>query len=118
MIEDIIAQTKRRTAWSACPNCLLDLRARSFHGKRLYSRCPFCGIQLNHIWWQRVLIKTVALILAYGVPALIGVRGLLLLFAGLVCIYPALVLAIILVLNIIPSKYIRESEVVITLFRR
>jgi hypothetical protein len=41
-----------------------------------------------------------------------------LLFAGVLCVFPALVLAMILVFKVIPPKYVRKREAVMTLFQR
>lgn len=114
------APTLKRKAWSACPNCLLDLRAKSFGGKPFYDKCPFCGIALTFSCWQRVLVRIGAITLAYGIPVLVGVRyPLALLFWGLLCYFPALVVSMSLFVRIVPTRYVREkeSESVITLFR-
>lgn len=112
------ATATTRKAWSACPNCRRDLGARPFGSKPPHTYCPFCGVRLTFIWWQRILVAALTLVLAYGVPASLGIRGIMtLLLAGLLCCYPALVLAIILVFNTIPPKYVRKSEAVMTLFR-
>lgn len=105
-------------AWSACPNCSLDLRAKSFHPKPLYDKCPFCGEDITHAWWQRTIVTVFALVLAYGIPTIVGIRGLMLLVAGLLFYFPALVLAMILAFRMIPPKYVRQREKVMTLFRR
>jgi uncharacterized paraquat-inducible protein A len=117
MINDPTAP-KKRTAWSACPNCSRDLAAKPFGSKPPYTYCPFCGVPLSHIWWQRILVTTLALILAFAFPASLGIRGLALLFAALVCYFPALVLAMILVFKVIPPQYVRKSEAVTTLIQR
>ena len=108
----------KRTAWSACPNCSRDLGAKPFGSKPPYTYCPFCGVALSHVWWQRILVTALALILAFAFPACLGIRGLTLLFAALVCYFPALVLAMILIFKTIPPKYVRKGEAVTTLFQR
>ena len=51
------------------------------------------------------------------VPAASGIRDIMgLLLAGLVCVFPALVFAYILVFKMIPPKYERKDELV-TLFK-
>jgi len=63
--------------------------------------------------WQRTLVSALSLILAYGFPAFLGVRGIMtLLFIGLLCCYPALILTIILIFKTIPPKYVRKGEAV------
>src|SRR2546425_13091893 len=118
MINDPTAPKKRR-AWSACPNCSRDLGANPIGSKPPYTYCPFCGVPLTHVWWQRILVTVLALILTFGVPASLGVRGIMaLIFAGLLCCFPALVVAIILIFKTIPPNYVRKSEAVMTLFQR
>lgn len=109
---------KERRAWSACPNCSRDLGPKPFGSKPPYTYCPFCRVPLSHVWWQRTLVTALALILAFAFPAFLGIRGLTLLFAALVCYFPALVLAMILIFKTIPPKYIRKSDGVTTLFQR
>ena len=79
----------------------------------------FCGVELSPIWWQRYLFATIGLILSLVVPAALGIRGVVaLLFAAIICIFPTLVFAYILVFKTIPPKYVRKNEAVITLFQR
>lgn len=118
MRETTIARPEKAKAWSACPNCLLDLRAKAFGGKPLYDSCPFCGVKLTFVWWQRLVVTIGALILAYAVPAVLGARGLPLLFFGFLCYWPALVAVMFLFVRVIPTKYAKEGELVQTLFRR
>jgi hypothetical protein len=118
MINDPTAPKKRR-AWSVCPNCSRDLGADPIGSKPPHTYCPFCGVPLTHVWWQRILVTVLALILAYGVPASLGIRGIMtLLFLGLLLYFPALVLAMILIFKVIRPKYVRKSEAVTTLFQR
>jgi hypothetical protein len=110
---------KEKTAWAGCPNCSRDLGVKPIGSKPPYIYCPFCGVPLTHVWWQRILVSALSLILAYGLPALLGMRGVMtLVFVGLLCWYPALVVAIILIFKTIPPKYVRKSEAVMTLFQR
>ena len=67
----------------------------------------------------RGLSSQLGLILAYGFPVAIGIRGIVsLLFTGLLCYFPALVLSMILVFKIMPPKYLSKTETVTTLFRK
>jgi len=110
---------KEKTAWSACPNCSRDLRVKPIGSKPPYTYCPFCNVPLTHVWWQRIMVTVLALILACGFPASLGIRGIMtVLLVGLFLYFPALVLAIILVFKTIPPKYVRRSGAVITLFQR
>ncbi len=118
MIDDPTAPKKRR-AWSACPNCSRDLGANPIGSKPPHTYCPFCGVPLTHVWWQRILVTALALILAYGVPASLGIRGIMmLLFWGLLLYFPALVLAMTLIFKTIRPKYVRKSGGITTLFQR
>ena len=76
-------------------------------------------MQLLPIWWQRTLVVALALFLALAFPAFLGLRGVVtLLFAGLVCYFPALVVAMILIFKTVPTKYVMRCEAVMTLFQR
>lgn len=76
-------------------------------------------MQLVPVLWQRILIAGLCLILAFAFPASLGIRGLLpLIFAGLLCVYPALVVSIILVFKNIQPKYAIKPGAVMTLFQR
>ena|SRR6516162_2125570 len=115
----VVEQRVSRPPWSACPNCSRDLGVKPFGSKPPYTYCPFCGVPLTFIWWQRILVTALGLLLAYGVPASVGIRGIMpLLFAGLLCCYPALIFAIILIFKTMPPKYERKSEAVMTLFQQ
>jgi hypothetical protein len=110
---------KEKRAWAACPNCSRDLGAKPIGSKPPYTYCPFCGVPLSEIWWQRILVTALALILTFTFPASLGIRGIMpLLFAGVLCVFPALVVAMILIFKVIPPKYVRKSEAVTTLFHR
>src|SRR6267154_2330268 len=90
-------------SWSACPNCSRDLGAKLIGSKPPHSFCPFCRVQLTYVWWQRVLVSTLGLILTFAIPASLGIRGIMsLLFVGVLCVFPALVLAMILIFKVIP----------------
>src|SRR6266566_763014 len=82
--------------------------------------CPFCGVPIVPVWWQRTLHSIVALVITLAIPAYLGLgKGLTLVFpwALLFCI-PAMLLAQILVITIIPPKYVRQRQSVTTLFQR
>src|SRR6266567_56180 len=82
--------------------------------------CPFCGVPIVPVWWQRTLHSIVALVITLAIPAYLGLgKGLTLVFpwALLFCI-PAMLLAQILVITIIPPKYVRKGQSVTTLFQR
>ena len=114
----VLEQSVSHPPWSACPNCSRDLGAYPIGNKPPHTYCPFCGVPLSRVWWQRILVTVLGLILAFAFPASLGIRGLTLLFAALVCYFPALVLAMILVLKTIRPKYVRKSDAVVTLFQR
>ena len=116
-VEKISTLAQSGKAWSACPNCLTDLRTKALADKRLYNSCPICGVTLTFVWWQRVLITLGALALAYGVPVALGERGLLLMLLALLCYWPALVVAMFIFVRIIVPKYVQKREAVMTLFR-
>jgi hypothetical protein len=104
---------------SACPNCLRDLGSKPVGSKPLYACCPFCAVQLVPVLWQRILIVGLCLILSVAFPLSLGIRGILpLIFAGLLCEFPALVIAMILVSKTIQPKYARKPGYVMTLFQR
>jgi len=99
--------------WSACPNCFTDLRATP---GPLYTHCPFCGVEIAFIWWQRVIVSTLGLFLTFAIPASLGAGGFALIFVAVLTVFPSLVLATILVFKTIPPKYVRKPGVPITLF--
>ena len=113
-----VSGSRRRAAWSSCPNCFRDLAAKPFRSKPPYTYCPFCGVALTHVWWQRIVCTVLVCVIASVVPAALGIRGLALLFAALVCFFPALVVAMILVFKTMPPKYARKSGAVMTLFNK
>ena len=96
--------------WSACPNCFTDLRATPTH-------CPFCGVEIAFVWWQRVVVSTLGLFLTFAIPASLGAGGFALIFVAVLTVFPSLVLATILVFKTIPPKYVRKPGVPITLFQ-
>ena len=104
--------------WAACPNCSADLGAKAVGGRLLHTYCPFCGVEITFVWWQRVIVSTFGLILAFAVPASLGIRGMALIFAGALLAFPALVLSIILVFKTIRPKYVWKPGAPITLFQR
>jgi hypothetical protein len=118
MIENSIGNGKRKTRWSACPNCLEDLGTKPVGHKPPHTYCPHCGVALVPIWWQRYLFATIGVILSLVFPAILGIRDIMgLLLAGLLCVYPAIIFAYILVFKMIPPKYVTKDEV-LTLFHR
>jgi hypothetical protein len=70
------------------------------------------------IWWMRIPWLALGLILSFAVPASIGLVGMTLFFAGLLCWFPANVMAYVLFFSIIPPKYMRRRETITTLFQR
>ena len=65
------------------------------------------------------MVSCVALVLSFAVPALLGIRDIMgLLIAALICVFPALVFAYILVFRTIPPKYDWDNRTVTTLFLR
>ena len=107
------------TLQSACPNCVFSLEDKSKRVNTLYTYCPNCRVRLTHVWWQRALVIGLAFVLAFGLPASIGIRRLLpLLFAGLLLYFPALVAAMILIFRTTRPKYVQKSDAVTTLFQR
>ena len=65
------------------------------------------------------MVSFVALVLTFAFPASLGTRDIMgLLIAGLICVFPALVVAYILVFKTIPPKYDWDNRAVTTLFLR
>ena len=65
------------------------------------------------------MVSSVALVLSFAVPASLGVRGIMgLLIAALICVFPAIVFAYILVFKAIAPKYDWNNRAVTTLFLR
>ncbi len=117
-METVVVRKAAKGHWSECPNCTLDLGHKPVGDKPPYIHCPRCGVALVPIWWQRYLFAVIGVILSLLVPSALGIRDIMgLLLAGLVCVFPALVFAYILVFKMIPPKYERKDEVV-TLFKR
>lgn len=108
-----------RQPWSACPSCAIDIGSRPTGSKAPFTRCPRCGVSITPIWWQRYLFASFGLVVSVAVPAALGIRGILaLVLAALVCIYPALILAYVLVFKVMPPKYELKPGEVVTLFHR
>jgi hypothetical protein len=104
---------------SACPNCLRDLGSKPVGSKPPYIYCPFCAVQLVPVLWQRILVVGLCLILSFGFPLSLGIRGILpLILAGLLCEFPALMVATALVFNTIQPRYATKPGAVMTLFQR
>jgi hypothetical protein len=109
-------ENTRRT-WGACPNCSVDL-SEGIKTRPPYDKCPFCGTPIEPMWWQRVAWVMLGLFLSFAFPAWLGIWGLALLFAALLCLFPATVFAYILVFKTMPPKYVRQQETFTTLFHR
>ena len=109
---------RQKPAWSACPNCRLDLAVRPRGSALPLIKCPECGIAIVSIWWQRCLVSMLGLTLALGIPAAVGVRGILSLsLASLLLMFPAAREAYAVIFKLLPVKYVWKNEVV-TLFQR
>jgi predicted RNA-binding Zn-ribbon protein involved in translation (DUF1610 family) len=106
-----------KKVWSACPNCSTDLRAKAFRNQFIYTQCPRCGVSVVAVWWQRVLLYIVTIVFAFGLPELLGVWGIALVFAAVLFLCPAAILATFLLFKTIPPRYVRKPGEVITLFR-
>jgi hypothetical protein len=118
MKEDFAVRRERRP-WSACPNCSVDLRPKGLERKPQYlGECPFCGVPIVPIWWQRLAVAVFALVLTFAIPGYLGLVGATLFFAGILCFFPTLLLTQILVITTIPPKYVRKGQTVTTLFQR
>jgi hypothetical protein len=113
-----LAVISQENARAACPNCSSDLGPSGNEKRAPYDACPFCGVQLIPIWWQRILVVATALVLSFTVPACLSLIGTTLLFVAMLCTFPALLLAHILVFMTIQPKYVRKGQAVTTLFRR
>jgi hypothetical protein len=100
-----------------CPNCLADLKRRGSEREPPYEVCTFCGVSLVPIWWQRLLVVGVALVLSFVAAACLSLVGLTLLFVTILCMFPALLLAHVLVFMTIQPRYVTKSEAVTTIFR-
>jgi hypothetical protein len=84
-----------------------------------YTRCPFCDLHLTHVWWQRVIVTAIGLVLAFAASVFFGARGLTLIVAVLVLYFPALVLSMILFFKTIPPRYVKKNrDITILLPRR
>jgi hypothetical protein len=117
MDRDSLTETKKR-AWSSCPVCSKDLGRKAYGSFCPYSNCPYCGAPLLFVWWQRVLATALAVVLAYGVPALLGIQGYTLLLVGTLFLFPAFTQGILIYCAILPSKYVRRDGAVTTLSHR
>ena len=104
------SERNMKKPWSSCPNCLLDLSPKSTENRRPYLNCPFCGAPIMPIWWMRIPVVVLSLVLSFGIPASIGFVGVTLFFLGLLCWYPSFVIAYILFFTTVPPKYMRRRE--------
>jgi hypothetical protein len=107
----------RKIPWSGCPKCSIDLGA-GVRTRPPYENCPYCGAPIIPIWWQRIPWVVLGFFLAFAAPASVGLSGWGVIFAGLLCWFPATVFAYILVFKVMPPKYVRSSQATTTLFRR
>jgi hypothetical protein len=65
------------------------------------------------------LVSCVSLVLSFAVPASLGIRDIMgLVIAALICVFPGIVFAYILVFKTIPPKYDWDNRAVTTLFPR
>jgi hypothetical protein len=120
MAADLRVKKNVGKPWSACPNCSRDLSLARIERKVPYE-CPFCGVELDHIWWQRTTIWILGLILSFTIPAAFGLVGVTLLFVGFLCLWPAVLAAHILALNTVPPKYlwyVQRRATITTLFTK
>lgn len=109
---------RQKPAWSACPSCNLDLALRPRGSEPPLIKCPQCGVAIVPIRWQRCLVSMLGLTLALGLPAAVGVGGILpLSFAALLLVFPAVGEAYALIFKLLPAKYVWKNEV-LTLFQR
>jgi len=70
------------------------------------------------VWWQRIPWVSLGTVLALGVPAYVGLRGLSLVIAALLLQFPTMVFAYVFVFTLMPPKYARQKQATLTLFRR
>ena len=119
-MEDDATTRRQKRPWQACPVCEADLGKKAAEQKpQFLTECPFCGVPLSLVWWQRILIAVLAAILTFAIPAYFGLgKGITLVFPALLFCFPAAMLAQMVVLTIVPSKYMRKDQAVMTLFQR
>jgi hypothetical protein len=87
--------------------------------KHPLANCPFCGQTLTLIWWQRILIVALGLLMVFIVPAVLGIREILrLLFAGAAIEFLFLRPVLRLLFRIVQPRYVKRSDTVTTLFSR
>jgi len=108
----------KRIPWSACPNCLADMKAKGMERKPQYLvECTFCAVSIVPIWWWSTLRSILALALALTIPAYLGLgNGVTLIFLVVPFCFPALVFAQFLLITVIPPKYVRKGQSVTTIF--
>jgi hypothetical protein len=61
---------------------------------------------------------TIGFLLAFAVPASLGLRDWDVFFVGVLCLFPATVVAYAMVFQVMPPKYVRRREVITTLFHK
>jgi hypothetical protein len=115
---DSLPLRKKKPAWSECPSCFEDVAVQRVGRKPFYIDCPHCGTSLSFVWWQRLLMVTLGVGLAFGIPAACGMRGFTLLLVGTLLLFPGFVQGIVIYCRIFPSKYVKKRGPVTTLFER
>src|SRR5438067_240331 len=107
-----------RQPWSACPNCFRDLASKPIGSKPPHTFCSYCKVPPLPVWWQRVIWAIVATAFSFIIPFFLGIKGLALLFTALICWAPVFVLTGIWVFKIVPPKYARKTEAVMSLLHK
>jgi hypothetical protein len=103
-----------------CPMCSSVLSAKDAKRTSQYlDKCPSCGASIIPIWWQRVLVAGLALLISFSIPAFLGLgKGVTLVFPAVLLSFPALLLAQILVFTAMQPRYVLKNENTLSLFRR
>lgn len=98
-----------------CPNCGADLK---FGILRFADRCPLCREELDYSISHTLLWPVVALFVDVVVVGVLGLTGIILIVSLLILLFPAAVLAHILLLTFVPPMLKRRNPTITTLFRR
>jgi uncharacterized protein (DUF983 family) len=98
-----------------CPNCGADLK---FGVLRFEDRCPFCREELDYSISHNLLWPIVALFLDLLIVGVLGLKGFILIASVLILLFPAMVLAHILLLTFAPPRLKRRNPSITTLFRK
>jgi len=118
MEERPLKRGTKRAAASGCPNCGASL-AKKVNGVRpLYSECPFCRTKIIEVWWQRLLWVSLGLFLTWAFPEALGLRGWTVLFLAPILLFPCFVLSMHLIMSVMPVKYVRQEQDILTLLHR